>query len=109
MLFIALPVPVIVSNFAYYYSKERNRQMTREMSPEEGTSTSADNIRSLICCPTVNEQNTCTGRKVKNGKIIRGKRVGSSTEEGGPSELMLEMENNGNPRMGPVNVIESNV
>ncbi len=109
MLFIALPVPVIVSNFAYYYSKERNRQMTREISPEEGSSTSSgDTIRALICCPTVNERNKCTRRQDNNGKISREKGTGSFSEIGGPSDILLQ-NNNGNPRMGPESVLESNV
>ena len=36
MLAIALPVPVIVSNFAYYYSKENGRQSNIDDEEEEG-------------------------------------------------------------------------
>lgn len=36
MLAIALPVPVIVSNFAYYYSKENGRQSNMDDGEEEG-------------------------------------------------------------------------
>lgn len=66
MLAIALPVPVIVSNFAYYYSKENGRQSNVDEDEEEDE-TEQENE------PVNNEAKkkislNCTGKKYRKNK-----------------------------------------
>nr|ABD59027.1 voltage-gated potassium channel [Physalia physalis] len=54
VLTIALPVPVVVSNFEYFYTKERNRRKTEEVRKEhekqlEERKSSSNMFRKMIC------------------------------------------------------------
>ena len=96
MLFIALPVPVIVANFTYYYSKERRRESIRgDVSSEKLSSAKFRVLRSLVRCSTVNRQDD-SSRIHKHGKATSDNAENTYVKSEGPSEGLLEDVNGHN-------------